>query len=99
MDINQGSGKIYRQGSEVFVGEVYYKLYEESAEDTGRWWGELTFTESVSVRESDRYLMELSDGRRGWCYLKKLVNKVARGVPPRYVYHFSGFTSLERGGV
>lgn len=95
MEINQAKGKIYRQGSEHLVGTIDYKLHEESEEDTGRWWGEFTFTESVKVLESDRYLLELADGRRGWCYIKKLVNKVVRGIPPRYVYHFSGFTKLE----
>ena len=95
MEINQGKGKIYRRGSEIFVGTVDYKLYEDFNNEAGRWWGELTFDESINVRESDRYLMELADRRRGWCFLKKLVNKVARGVPPRYVYHFTGFTELE----
>ena len=95
MDIQHGRGRIFRQGSEVFVGTVDYKLYDDSEEETGRWWGELTFADTASIKESERYMMELADGRRGWCFLKKLVNKVARGVPPRYVYHFTGFTNLE----
>ena len=95
MEIVLGKGKLYRRGSEQFVGDIDYKLYEEFEEETGRWWGELTFVESTAVQESERYLIELADKRRGWCYLKKLVNKVARGVPPRYVYHFNGFTALE----
>ena len=95
MEINRGKGKLYRQGSLQLVGGIDYQLHEEIATGAARWWGEFTFTESISIRESDKYVMETEDGRRGWCHLKKLVNKVVRGIPPRYVYHFNGITPLE----
>ena len=95
MEIHRGRGKLYRHSSEKLVGTINYKIQEESAAEPTRWWGEFTFTDSASIRDGERYTIELEDGRRGWCYLKKLVNRVVRGIPPRYVYHFTGTSPLE----
>ena len=93
--ISQGKGNLYRIGSEKFVDVVNYQIYEDFTTEPAHWWGEFTFANSMNVRESDRYVIELEDKRKGKCYLKKLVNRVARGVPPRYLYHFTGFGPLE----
>ncbi|MFC1871648.1 hypothetical protein ACFLYF_04535 [Chloroflexota bacterium] len=95
MEINRGRGKLYNEGNQQFIDTIDYKLNEEVAAEPTRWWGELTFNDSVNARDNDRFIIELEDGRTGRCYLKKLVNRVARGVPPRYVYHFTGASALE----
>ncbi len=71
--IDQGRGKLYQDGSEQSVAGIDYQLHEELTADPVRWWGEFTFTRSVAVRENDRYIIELEDGRKGNCRLKKLV--------------------------
>jgi hypothetical protein len=95
MGMNRGRGKLYRIGSEQFVTAINYQVHEALTTDPPRWWGELTLNENVDIRSSDRYIIKLEDGRKGKCYLKKLVNRVARGVPPRYFYHFTGLDLLE----
>ena len=93
--INRGRGKLYQDTRGQFVAAINYQVHEELTSAPTRWWGEFTFTDSVDVRDSLPYIIELEDGRKGRCYLKKLVNRVARGVPPRYVYHFTGTSPLE----
>ena len=95
MDISEGKGKLYRAASEQFAAAIDYQVHEDLTADPVHWWGEFTLTDKVSIRENDRYIIELEDGRKGRCYIKKLVNRVARGVPPRYVYHFTGASPLE----
>ena len=93
--MSRGRGKLYRIGSEQFVDTINYQVYEELTSDPLRWWGEFTFTDNVGIRDSAQYIIELEDGRGGRCYLKKRVNRVARGVPPRYFYYFAGLDPLE----
>ncbi len=95
MEISQGRGKLYRIGSEQFMGAINYRVYEDLTDEMSRWWGELTFVEYMVVQDNDGYKVELEDGRKGWCYLRKLVNRVVRGVPPHYVYRFTGTSPLE----
>ena len=95
MEINQGRGNLYREDSQELVDSINYKIHEDVAAEPTRWWGELTFSDSVNPRDTERYIIKLEDGRTGRCYLKKLVNRVVRGVPPRYVYHFTGSSALE----
>ena len=92
-EISRGKGKLYRISSEQFVDDINYQVHEDSA-DLNHWWGELTLINSMSIPENDRYMIELEDRRNGECYLKKLVNRVVRGVPPRYVYHIRGISPL-----
>ena len=94
-EINRGRGKLYRIGSEQFVDDINYQIHEDLTAESAHWWGEFTLANSMSIRESDRYTIELEDGRKGSCYVKKLVNRVVRGVPPRYLYHFNGISLLE----
>ena len=93
--ISRGRGKLYRIGSEQFVDTINYQLHDDLAAEPFHWWGEFTLATSMNIRESDRYIIELEDGRKGGCYIKKLVNRVVRGVPPRYLYHFTGTSPLE----
>jgi len=93
--IGRGRGRLYRIGSEQFVDAINYQIYEDLAQEPTHWWGELTFTNVMNINNSDRYIIELEDGRKGACHLKKLINRVVRGVPPRYTYHFTGMSPLE----
>jgi len=85
-------GKLYRHIDNEFITEVNYQLQDESA--TG-WWGELTLTDYKKVNENDIHVIELADRRWGRCRLRKRVNRAVSGVPPRYVYQFTGTSSLE----
>ncbi len=93
--ISRGKGKLYRIGSEQFIDSINYQVNEELTAEPARWWGEFTFTSGMNIQESDRYIIELEDGRKGWCHLRKLVNRAVSGVPPRYVYNFTGISPLE----
>lgn len=85
-------GKLYRSNDEEFVAEVTYQFQDESETS---WWGELSLVEYKRIGDSGGFIIELEDKRRGTCYLKKRVNRAVSGVPPRYVYHFSGTGALE----
>jgi len=87
-----GIGKLYTSNDEEFVGEVDYQFQNESLTS---WWGELILTEYKRIGESGSYILELEDNRKGKCYLKKRVNRAVIGVPPRYIYRFSGTGLLE----
>ena len=60
-----------------------------------KWPGELTLTDSVRIPDGDRYAIELDDGRKGKCFLRRRVNRAVVSVPPRYVYLFQGRGTLE----
>ena len=94
-EITRGKGKLYRIGSEQFVDDINYQIHEDQNAESAHWWGEFTLGNTMNIRENDRYIIELEDGRRGSCYVKKLVNRVVRGVPPRYLYHFNSTSPLE----
>ena len=85
-------GKLYTSSDEQFVAEVSYQFQDESETN---WWGELSLVEYKRIGDAGGYIIELEDKRRGLCYLKKRVNRAVSGVPPRYVYHFSGTGTLE----
>ena len=93
--VNLGEGKLYLAGSEQFVGTINYQIYEELAGRPAHWWGELTLTDILSIHESDRYIIELEDKRRGRCSLRKRVNRAVSGIPPRYTYHITGISHIE----
>ncbi len=82
-----GTGKLYQSSSEQFLANVNYQFQHESPQ---RWWGELTLVEYMRINDGSGYILELEDNRKGKCTLKKRVNRAVTGVPPRYVYHFSG---------
>ncbi len=87
------AGRLYKLGSgEEFIANVNYRFHDES--ETG-WWGELMLTEYKRVGDGAGYVIELEDGRRGSCSLRKRVNRAVSGVPPLYHYHFKGRGRLE----
>jgi len=86
------TGKLYRSSDETFVADINYQVHDESATS---WWGELTLINYVRISESEGYTLELEDKRRGRCRLRKRVNRAVSGVPPRYIYRFTGTSPLE----
>ncbi len=88
------AGKLYKRGSgEEFVADVNYKFHDRS--ELG-WWGELVLSEYKRVSDGVGYVIELEDGRKGSCSLRKRVNRAVSGVPPLYHYHFRGSGRLEQ---
>ena len=86
-------GKLYKLGGgEEFIADVNYRLLDESR---STWWGELVLTEYKRINDGAGYLIELEDGRRGSCSIRKRVNRAVSGVPPLYHYHFKGSGRLE----
>ena len=86
------TGKLYRSRDKEFVAEVDYQFQDETPTS---WWGELLLTDPKRISESDGYIIELEDNRRGNCRLRKRVNRAVTGIPSRYVYQFSGTGPLE----
>jgi hypothetical protein len=85
-------GRLYQYTDDEFIVEVNYQFQHESEQ---RWWGELTLVDYVRLKDGSGYMLELEDGRRSKCTLKKRVNRAVTSLPPRYVYHFSGNTKFE----
>jgi len=86
------TGKLYGSRGEEYLADVNYQLHDNSA--TG-WWGEFTLAEYKRISDGDGYMIELEDGRKGKCTLKKNVNKAVIGVPPLYYYRFKGRSPLK----
>jgi hypothetical protein len=96
MEIKEGRGKLYLiGGSEQFVSDIDYKLYQELDAEPERWWGEFYLDRGIKISEEERYTIELEDGCKGRCFVKKLVNKVLPGIPAQYVYRVNGVGSLK----
>jgi len=85
------NGKLYFDGGD-FIVNVDYRFYDES---TVSWWGELVPKEYRRLSDGDGYLLELEDGRRGRCSLRKRVNIAVSGTPPLYHYYFRSSGRLE----
>lgn len=88
-------GKLYQSIDNALIAEVSYQFQHEEEQ---RWWGELTLVDYVRIKDGTGYIIELEDGRRGRCALKKRVNRAVTSLPPRYVYHFSGSVKFEEAG-
>ena len=86
------TGRLYQSSNEEFIAGVSYQFQHESPQ---RWWGELILIDYVRIKDGSGYLLELEDGRRGKCALKKRINRAVTSLPPRYVYHFTGSGKLE----
>jgi hypothetical protein len=80
-------GKIHFAGNKQEAVEVKYRFY---AETSVGWRGEFTPKEHRNFIEGEGYIIELEDGRRGECYIRKMVNRVIPTVPPVYSYYFRG---------
>ena len=81
------TGRLYQSHDEKFIAEVNYQFQHESE---AKWWGELTLVDYVRIKDGGGYLLELENGARSKCALKKRVNRAVTSLPPRYIYHFSG---------
>ena len=84
-------GKLYRYDGEL-VAEVNYKYFNGISQN---WWGELTLTEYKKISEGNGYVIELADGKRGRCSLKKKVNRAVQGLSPLFCYVYNGSGKLE----
>ena len=81
------TGKLYRYNDEQFIANVNYQFQHETPQ---KWWGELLLTEYMRINDGAGYILELEDNRKGKCTLNKRVNRAVTGIPPRYIYRFSG---------
>jgi hypothetical protein len=81
------TGKLYNSINEELIANVNYQFQNE---EDHSWWGELTLVEYCQIKDGSGYTIELEDGRKCRCNLKKRVNRAVTSLPPRYVYHFSG---------
>jgi hypothetical protein len=81
------TGKLYFSVSDQFIANVSYQLQHH---EDHHWWGELTLVEYKQVKDGGGYIIELEDGKKCHCSLKKRVNRAVTSLPPRYVYHVSG---------
>ncbi len=81
------TGKLYYAIGGQFIANVNYQFQHQ---EDGRWWGELTLVEYKQVKDGGGYALELEDGKKNQCVLKKRINRAVTSLPPRYVYHFSG---------
>ena len=88
-----GIGKLYKLNDSQFVANISYKLFNHPA--ATNWWGEFTLIDYVPLNEGDRFIIELEDKCKSKCHLKKMVNRAVSGIPPRYVYHVTGFSPIE----
>lgn len=81
------TGRILQSIDGKFIATVNYQLHQEANK---QWWGELTLVDYVRIKDGAGYILELEDGRRCRCALKKRVNRAVTSLPPRYVYHVAG---------
>ena len=80
-------GKLYSPGEEHSTVGIDYQFHGNSA--TG-WRGEFTLTEYRRLDDGTGYMIELEDGRKGRCSIRRRVNKAVSGTPPLYHYYFRG---------
>ena len=85
-------GKLYSRRDENFVAGIEYKFYDDSP--TG-WSGEFVLNEYKLIKEGDGYVIELEDGRKGKCSIRKRTNRATTGIPTLYYYYFMGSGRLE----
>ncbi len=85
------TGKLYLPDNEAIALVIDYQLHSETPTS---WWGELSLVEYKRITEGGGYTIELEDQRRGRCFLRKRINRAVTGVPPRYVYYFTGNSVL-----
>ena len=86
------AGKLYKFSDGEFIANVNYQFHDDSKTN---WWGELVLTEYRAISDGNNYAIELQDGRRGRCSLRKRVNRAVTGLPPHYHFHFRGHGLLK----
>ncbi|MFC1929595.1 hypothetical protein ACFLW6_01835 [Chloroflexota bacterium] len=89
-----GIGKLYEISDGQFLSNVSYRLFSHPA--ATNWWGELTLIDYIRLNEGDMFEIEFEDNHKSKCHLKKRVNRAVSGIPPRYVYHITGFSPFEQ---
>ena len=87
------TGKLYKLGDGEFVADVDYHVFQHPA--ATNWWGELNIESNIHLNEGGLFEIEFEDRRRSKCQLKRMVNRAVSGLPPRYVYHVTGFSAIE----
>ena len=90
-----GVGKLYNIGEKEAIASVHYQIREESSSNSWEWRGELVLEDVVNIGDSGTFMIELEDGRRGKCVLKKLVNLATSSIPTRFKYRLTGSSRLE----
>ena len=85
-------GKLCHSDTEEVIVRVEYRFYDESPSG---WWGELVPKEYRRLNDGDSYVLELENGRRGRCSLRKRVNRAVSSTPPLYYYYFRGLGRFE----
>jgi hypothetical protein len=85
-------GKLYRSIDEEFIAEVNYQFQHQSDQ---QWWGELILIDYARINDGAGYILELEDGCKSRCALKKRVNRAVTSLPPRYIYRFNGSGKFE----
>ena len=88
-----GIGKLYAPGGGKSGVSIKYRFYVASA---AGWRGEFVLRENRRFDDGDGYVIELEDGRRGACYIRKIVNRVITAVPPTFNYYFRGSERLTK---
>ncbi len=86
------TGRLYRLSDNKLISEVNYQFHSEA--ESG-WWGELVLTDYIRISDGDGYIIELENNKYGRCRLRKRVNRAVSGVPPRYVYQFTGTSPFQ----
>ena len=90
-----GVGKLYRVGEEEAFASVNYKVQEGMSSFSSQWSGEVILRDEVSIGDGGWYEIELENGSRGKCVLKRMVNRATSSVPPRFVYRLTGNGALK----
>ena len=78
-------GKLYGFKDSQFEADVDYRLYQRS--ESTEWSGEVTLPGNLKINDNDIFEIELEDGCKCLCKLRKKVNKAVSGIPPRFIYH------------
>ncbi len=86
------TGKLYSSLNNEFIANINYNFQHQ---DEHEWWGELMTIEYKQIKDGGGYIIELEDGKKSRCALKKRVNRAVSSLPPRYVYRFSGSNKFE----
>ena len=85
------TGKLYDE-DDHFLVDVSYRTFSQSGD---RWSGELIPEEYTPITDGDGYVIELDDGRKSRCSLRKQINLPVSSVPPRYHYAVRGYEWVE----
>ena len=79
------TGKLYGFNDSQFKADVNYQLYQRG--ESTEWSGEVILPSGLKINDNDIFEIELEDGRKCPCKLRKKVNRAVSGVPPRFIYH------------